>query len=298
MAEVYRKRGRVVRFESGYLIRAAEAGESIEDGGSFTCAPLREVVSLPDIDAGAVEETAREIRSAVSHPLSIERLIVSEGVAQHEFGLEKWRESSRRIHLSLTYRDVRALIDLADFDLRDVHRIAELLPRAGAEREAPQCLRLAPSVTAALLPSLIGIAPPNVTIWQSAGGRDGKGQRVGEFRVVSAPWPNWFRPSYRVRPIRAPHNLRLECEVREVDANLPEAVALLAPVDDLTLRVLCADGSKVYPTVVRVARIEAVGAPTKWYPYAAGCFGAHLECGGHAAALKSGAMGTALQSVV
>ena len=39
--------------------------------------------------------------------------------------------------------------------------------------------------------------------------RDGYGEPVAQCRVASAdPPPNWYRPSYRIRPIRAWHNLR------------------------------------------------------------------------------------------
>lgn len=274
MSELYRKRGRVIRYDNGFFVHVTEAGESRQVVDAFTCAPLRESVALPEFDGKEVEETVREIRAAVSHPLSIERLIVSRGIAEHEFGSERWNEESRRVHLSIAFRTIRALFGLADFDLGEVRRVIELLPRVGEERQPPQRLRLAPAVTAALLPSLVGIAPPNVSLWQSDGGRDGKGQPIRELSLGAPPWPNWYRPSYRVRPVRAPHNLRLDCDVPQIDRNVPEAVALLGPVDGLTMPVLCVDGPTVYPATVRVARIDAVSAPTNWYPYGAGSFGA------------------------
>jgi hypothetical protein len=280
MSELYRKRGRVVRYDNGFFVHVVEAGESIETADSFTCAPLRQSVAMPEIDRNEVEETVREIRAAVSHPLSIERMIVSRGIAEHEFGSERWTEESRRVHLSITFGAMRALFDLADFALHDVRRAIGFLPRAREERESPQRLRLAPPVSAALLPSLVGVAPPNVTLWQVSGERDGKGQPIHETRIGTPPWPNWYRPSYRVRPVRAPHNLRLQCDVQEIDCNVPEAVALLAPVDGLTMRVLCVDGGSVYPATVRINRIDAAAEPTQWYPYGAGSFGAALECGG------------------
>jgi len=276
MSELYRKRGRVIRYDNGLSVHVTEAGQSREAGEAFTCEPLRESVALPEFDGKEVEETVREIRASVSHPLSIERLIVSRGIAEHEFGSERWTEESRRVHLSIAFRTIRALFSLADFDLGEVKPVIELLPLAREERESPPRLRLAPAVTAALLPSLVGIAPPNVSLWQSDGGRDGKGQTIREMPLGSPPWPNWYRPSYRVRPVRAPHNLRLDCNVRQIDPSVPEAVALLAPVDGLTMRVLCVDGQTVYPATVRITRIEAVSAPTKWYPYGAGAFGAEM----------------------
>ena len=276
MSELYRKRGRVVRYENGFVLHTTEAGEAREDSEAFSCAPLREDPILPEIDGTEVERTARRIGEMVAHPLSIERLIVSHGIASHEFGSQHWVEESRRVHLSVAFRSIRALFDLGDFDVAEVERAIAFLPRAREERESPQRVRLAPGLTAALLPWLVGIAPPNVTLWQSAGDRDGKGLPIREVRIESPPWPNWYRPSYRVRPIRAPHNLRLECEVSQIDGNVPIAVALLAPVNGLMLRVLCVDGPAVFPATVRVARIDAVAEAVKWYPYGAGSFGAEM----------------------
>ncbi len=177
MSEIYRKHGRVARFEDGHTVIVDEAGEAIEIGREFEARPLEDKVVLPDIDAGAVERAAHEIRRLVK-PHRIERLIVSDGVAEHEFNGVHWTEASRRIHLSLTHRDFRVLIDRGDFDLHDIERIASALGRAQAEREAPPRIRTAPNVSAALLPSLPTIAPPNVELWQRDGGRDGKGKPI------------------------------------------------------------------------------------------------------------------------
>jgi len=145
------------------------------------------------------------------------------------------------------------------------------------ECEAPARLRLAPNVTAALLPSLIGIAPPNVRLLQTAGGVDGCGEPIVE---ASEAWPNWYRPSYRVRPVRMPLQLRLECGVKEIDIDRPVAVALLAPVSiinsELVLRVLIDDRDRAFRSTVRVARIDAVSDERTWYPYGGGSFGAEM----------------------
>jgi hypothetical protein len=276
MEERYRKWGRVVRYEGGYLVEITEAGEAVEDGRRFRCGPIADTVPLPEIDRKEVETVVNAIRAAVSHPLSIERLLVSEGVAEHEFEGERWSERSRRIHLSIASGARRAIIDLAEFDVSGLSSIIEAFARCGAVRDSPARLILEPPLTAALLPSLIGVAPPNVRLLQSAGGRDGKGKTIEEAEVGVPPWPNWYRPSYRARPLRAPHNLRLSCDVAQIDENLPRAVALLAPVDGLLLQVLCVDGSAAYPAAVRVARIDAAGPPVRRYPYAAGSFGAYL----------------------
>jgi len=250
MKEIYRKRGHVVRWENGTVLRVFECGVAIEDGEWFTCEPeRRETLSLshelvvPSIDA------------------NVERLIVSHGIAEHEFDGRTWSEETHRIHLSIVNGRIRALVD----SMEDVERIASALKRVDQqERDAPKHLVLAPNVSAALLPSL-----PNVE--QMPGGIDGKGREIGD-----AYGENWYRPSYRVRPIRMPMNLRLRRKQTEIDPDLPRAVALIAPPDGLTVRVLVEDGARVYPSTVRVGKIEAVSDRVIRYPYAGGSFGAEM----------------------
>src|SRR5437660_4281641 len=149
MTEISRKRGRVVRYEHGQLIRVDEAGEAVESAELFTAAPLDEPVNLPEMDATDVEATALAIEAIVSP----ERLHVSEGLAGHEMGELRWSERTRRVHLSITRRRERAMIDLASFEIMEIHPIAEALARIGGECKPPPWIRLAPNVTAALLPS-------------------------------------------------------------------------------------------------------------------------------------------------
>jgi hypothetical protein len=256
---IYRKRGAVARWENGTLIRVAETGVAIERGEVFECHPERSE-GPPSI----------EPPPHIHVEGNVERLILTSGVAEHEYGDIRWREETKRLHLSLTHKKERVLIDQADFDTTHIARVAEALTRMGEERAAPPRLRLAKNVTAALIPWLAGIAPPNVRLIQTAGGKDGYGDDVLEHTA------NWFRPSYRVRPVQAPMNLRLECNVTAIDENRPQAIALLRPVDGLTLRVLIEDGPRVYPAVVRVTRIDAVANERTFYPYGAGSFGAEM----------------------
>ncbi|HEY0157045.1 MAG TPA: hypothetical protein VGF28_07095 [Thermoanaerobaculia bacterium] len=253
---IYRKRGAVARWEHGTLIRVTESGVAIEEGDLFTCHP----------EGG---EEALAVPPPPKPDIEAERVIVSRGIAHHQSGDRAWSEETRRFHAALVHGRLRALVD----DEADVGPVAEALRRAGAEREAPSRLRLAPGVTAALVPSLAGIAPPNVRLLQTAGGVDGYGNEIVE---AEGEWPNWYRPSYRVRPVRMPHNLRLECDVTEIDERRPRAIALLAPVEGLTLRVLVEEGARVYPCTVRVTHIDAVSNERRWYPYGAGSFGAEM----------------------
>jgi hypothetical protein len=274
MAETYRKFGRTLRYENGVFVRAEESGEAIEDGQTFTCRPIAHTIELPLIDDMRLRTLVREIESLIALPLAIERLVISEGIAVHEFGDRRWRETTERLHLSISFRALRAIIDLGTFALADVRLIAEALPRAAEERETLRRLALAPNVTASLLPSLVGVVPPNIQLWQLAGGVDGKGLPVETAELRTPPWPNWYRPSYRSRPVRAPFHLRATCAVVAVEPQLPRAIALLAPPEALLLNVLCVEGERVFPARIRVARIDAIGAEARWYPYGAGSFGA------------------------
>ena len=275
MAEVYRKRGRVLRYDNGFRLDVAECGEAVESGDTFFCRPLQ-ADALPPIDPAALDRVVGQVKSIVEPPLAIERLIVSDGVAEHDFDGLAWSESNRRIHLAISRRGLRVLIDLGDFDLDDLGVIAAALRDAGPERQPPSRLRLSKSVAAALLPSLVGVSPPNVRLFQSAGGIDGKGNPVEEADLSDPPWPNWYRPSYRVRPLRTPFNLRATFVSQQVDRDLPRAVALLAPVDGLVMRVLCTDGRSSYPSTLRVSRIDGIAVEARWYPYAAGSYGAEM----------------------
>jgi hypothetical protein len=284
MREVYRKRGRAVRWENGTLVRVHESGVAMENE-RFTCHPDPDLGTVivphdhPDPSTHARDDMATRVESVarsihMPRGVRIERLIVSEGEAEHTFRDKTWRDTTARIHLAIAKGPLRALIDLGDLDVESITPIADALARADeTERDAPSQLRLAPSVTAALLPSLVGVAPPNVTLSQRAGGIDGKGNAIAD---VVEPWPNWYRPSYRVRPVLAPFNLIATCAVTEIDESRPLAIALLAPPSELTLRVLVVDETRVYPSTVRITRIDAISEPRRWYPYGAGAWGAEM----------------------
>lgn len=246
---IYRKQGASVRWENGTLVRVTESGVAIEEGETFTCRP--EGTTSLTIDPRRVLETAREIETIAP----CERLIVTEGIAEHDLDGRTWSEHTQRIHAALTKHKLRALLDLGSFDLHDLRAVADAFTRLRDEREPPPRLRFAPNVTAALLPSLIDVAPPNVQL---------------DYTV------DWFRPSYRVRPVKVPMNLRLRCDVTEVERGRPVAVAILEPVRGLVLRVLVDDGVDAWPATVRVTRIDAVASETIWYPYAGGSFGAEM----------------------
>ena len=276
MTETYRKWGRSVRLEMGHVLRVEEAGEAIEQRDQFSAGPVDERRPMEEPSVETVEAVGHRIARIVK-PLALERVVVASGIALHEFEGRTWEERTDRVHVAATHKGLRVLVDFATFDdMSDLETAVDALARATTAKEAPQRVRLAPPVAAALLPNLVGVAPPNVTLYQSEGGFDGKGKPVERTTVGQPPWPNWYRPSYRVRPVRMPLNVAAECAVTLIEDELPRAVALLAPPDGLTLHVICVDGRRVYPTQILVNRIDAVANETRWYPYAAGSFGAEM----------------------
>jgi hypothetical protein len=266
VSETYRKWGRSVRREGARLVRVDEAGEA-EEGNIFRTQPIEEAADLAAPDADAVEAAAAAIEAIVRPPLALERLFVSEANVIHEFEELRWSERLRRVHVAIARPPIRTLIDLADFRFDVIQRIAAALARAGGEREAPKRVRVAGHVGAALLPLL------RIEKMQSAAPHDGKGSPIERQRVRGQP-PNWFRPSYRLRPRRAWFHLRAE-SFGEIDG-APEAIALLAPPGEHAIHVLCVDGDRVFPTVIAGRPPLAARATGTWYPYGAGAFGTEL----------------------
>lgn len=274
MAEIYRKRGSIVRHENGSFVRVRESGEAVEDGMLFRCAPAPGSADAPVVDDAELREFVQRAR-ALAEGVSIERIIATEGHAVHHFEGRSWEERTRRVHLSLTWGVHRVLIDEGAFDDDALTEIVPLLARVGAARAAPARLRLAPRVMAALSRSLLGVAPPNVTLHQRGGGIDGKGNPILD--SDGPEWPNWYRPSYRMRPMRTAFNVVTRCSVTEVQPDLPRAVALLAPPHGLILEVLCVENDEVFPATARIVRIDAIGEAVRHYPYGAGVWAGEAE---------------------
>jgi len=255
--ETYRKRGSVVRREGSVLLRVKESGEAIDDGATFITRPING--DIDDVDAQAVIDVAERLTK-----LNPERLIVTDGIAHHECDGRTWSESSRRIHLALTHQRMRTLIDHADFEqLEDIEQIARALKNVKDERNVR--VRLAPAVTAALLPSLID----KIEIEQLAAPHDGRGNAI-EKRDAKPPPPNVFRPTYRQRPIAMPFNLAAK-PFGVIDETAPLAIAIVNGA-----QLLCINDDDAFLTPLKLSRITAVSDPVRWYPYAAGSFGAWM----------------------
>ena len=190
---------------------------------------------------------------------------MTEGVSIHEYGDTVWSEHARRMHLSVARAPYRMLIDQADFDLD--RALLALFARIEGRREPPPRLTLAPRVAAAMLPSLIG----RIELAQRAGATpDGRGQPVESCPASAAEPPNWYRPSYRVRPVRAWFNL-MALPFGRLDPGVPRAVARLGGGD-----VLCVDAGGVFATSLTVGRVLAAGGAEEWFPFGAGAWGCDM----------------------
>jgi hypothetical protein len=252
----YRKWGRTVRYENGTTVRVEEAGEAVEVGGEFRAYPIADHPSVP------LPQSGRGWREAPGEGRPFERTVMSEGVAVHETNGITWTEHTRRMHLSVVKPPFRMLIDQASFDVD--RQLLELFARIEGRREPPPRMTLAPRVSAAILPSL------NISLAQRAGEHpDGKGQSV-ESRPVEGEPPNWYRPSYRVRPLRAWLNL-MALPFGRLDDAAPRAVARLDGGE-----VLCVDGDRVFATTLTPGRIVAAGGAADWYPFGGGVWGADM----------------------
>ena len=273
MSEIYRKWGRVARWDHGVLVRVDEAGESRDSAGEFRVEPMLmrgAPVTVPHPDAEAVERAAEEIVAMVEPPLTIERLIVTEGVALHQFGPVRWQERTRRLHLSLARPPFRMLIDTARFEL-DRTLLTAFAQMTLEPGPLPARVVLEPPVSAAFLTLSLADLP----LEQSQGELDGKGQPILQSPVSSAAPPNWYRPSYRVRPVRSWFHLRAVAH-GIIDEAAPRAVALLSFPTAGRIHVLCVEGGSVSPRWISAGRVVAAGPPVAWYPYGAGCWGADI----------------------
>ena len=241
----YRKWGRTVRYENGMVVRVEEAGEAVEVDGEFRAYPL--------------PRCGRGWREA---PGEGERIVLAEGVAVHEIDGVTWTERTRRLHLAVVEPPFRMLIDQAAFEVDP--SLLETLARIEGRREPPPRLTLAPRVAAAILHAL-----PIALAQRAAEHPDGYGRPV-ETRAAEGEPPNWWRPSYRVRPVRAWFNLTA-LPFGKLDDAAPRAVAVLDGGD-----VLVADGDRVYAAPLQPGRVLAVGGAAEWFPFGAGVWGADM----------------------
>ena len=232
---IYRKWGRTVRWENGTLVRVEEAGEAREEDGVFVAQPIEHRV-IPSASEGSrahVVAAAEGILRCAQDDIRIERLIVTAGVALHQYSDTQWQDETRRVHVALTRKPWRVLVDDAN-----VAPVAGALARCEGERDFEHVL-----------------VPPHIHIdvpcekEQLPGGLDGYGRPIERRRVDGEP-PNFYRPSYRVRPVRRWMN------VRAIPFGAMQAAPrVLALVDGG--KALVEDGGRIFVTRLRLDRVTA-----------------------------------------
>jgi len=156
----YRKWGRTVRYENGTMVRVEEAGEAFEEGEEFRAQPLRD----PHPPFGHLLPLTREKDDMVPLPLAglqVERVVMTEGVALHQYGDIAWSEHARRMHLSVVRAPYRMLIDQADFDL-DAALLA-LFAQIEGRREPPPRKRSTLPMSASRTSPALAAAPHSRT---------------------------------------------------------------------------------------------------------------------------------------
>ena len=219
---IYRKWGRSVRWENGTIVRVEEAGEAREENRVFLAEPIAHGVipSVSERSPAHVVAAADEILRCAQDDVVVERAIITEGVALHECDGVRWHEETRRVHVALTRKPWRVLVD----DAEEIARIASALARCEGARDFEHVL-VAPHVARQLIDHV------RVDREQAAGGLDGYGRPIEQRRVEGEP-PNFYRPSYRVRPVRRWLNVRA-LPFGTIDPAAPLAIALVDPATAL-----------------------------------------------------------------
>jgi hypothetical protein len=308
MIETYEKRGVAVRVERNgratSTIISREHGRALRERGHFraeTCGE-RPLAIAPDV-AGALE-TARRIASLERGSVTVERVTVVAGFAEHSVSyggdVVSWSEEVARVHLSLVHagRGLRAGIDLgsdrvATIPLEFAADAARALDAVEAPRSPYSGLaELAPPVAASLWrvvaahPALL--EDSRLRLEQSTHPSwpfDGAGRKVEAHPVDGDSPPAHFRPSFRAAPVPAWFHLR---------ASLPgvgrlrrragfRIVALLSPFalgrSTLSARVLAASGADSFAMRLELPReglaghVVRISRRAAWFPLEAGAWG-------------------------
>ena len=310
----YFKTGRSLRIERTAAVRSAielhETGFALEEDELFSCGPVSaagDLIDNPQADHAADLETS--IGSVFPANVGIERLVLVAGSTTHSIQSSPegnpsatWRELFVRLHLSMTNRArrIRTVIDLggssaSQIDLADIRRIVSAVgDYSGERRSLPPgaILEIAPHITAALLAHPTLPAAPPVTIHQSPHDQfrfDGYGKPIEEVVIdSSALAPNFFRPSYRARPVRGWFHVDLRYENESEQTADFSAEAVIGPLGPergrIVLALLCRDSDgSVFATQLELpadawtSSITFASSERRWFPYAAGTWGRSLR---------------------
>ncbi|HUF16796.1 MAG TPA: hypothetical protein VMS12_01990 [Thermoanaerobaculia bacterium] len=320
MNETYRKQGHTTRLEqrgpSEAIIHTAEHGEASIADGVFRARTLSSSREPSVRDSTPVEACLRAVEQMIAPPLVLERSTVLEGIADHWWtdgeAEREWQERNARAHVTVLHPERRVRLatslggaQLDQIDMRPLERAIAAL--AGLDREAPPPgqlnLALEPIIAAELWPVILETSERNSAFRLSEAGsvhirqgshphlsRDGTGEEIHRVTLLNskgaAAFPNVFRPSYRIRPVRAPFHL--EAAGIPTARAAPECigVAALTPVSPdggfLSVTLLCNSASGTFtgrismPLEEWLQRLTAADSEPVWFPVGAGSYGQRI----------------------
>jgi hypothetical protein len=317
MIETYEKRGASVRVErsgrSTSTIVTREHGRAVRERGRFRAESVgaRPLAQAPDV-AGATD-VARRLGMLEQGAVTIERLTVAGGVAEHSVtygkGTRVWSEEVIRVHLSLVDRE-RALRVALDLGAQRVQalpiQIAVDLAAAfnapvATSAPGPGPVELAPAVSAALWsfvarhPALFQGSRLQISQWSHPSWPfDGAGRKIEHHAVDDATPPSLFRPSFRVAPVPAWFHLRasLRGVGRLRRRGAVRVVALLSPFRltraSVGAGVLAVSRTGAFAATLELPRetfadsIVRISRNGTWFPLEAGAWGSEVLLDGAA----------------
>lgn len=308
MIEIYEKRGASVRVErsgrSTSTIVTREHGRAVRERGRFRADSVgtRPLPLAPDV-AGATE-IARRLGTLEQGAVTIERMTVATGVAEHNITCgdetRSWNEEVARLHLSFLdhARALRVTLDL------------------GADRAQALPIQIAvdlaaalqtPAVEGVLLPGPVELASPvSAALWTFVarhpgliqGSRlrlsqsthpswplDGTGRRIERHAIDDATPSASFRPSFRIAPV--PAWLHVRASLRGVGRLRRQAgvciLALLSPFrltrTSIGAGVLAVSQTGAFAATLDLPRdafadsFVRIARGATWFPFDAGAWG-------------------------
>lgn len=316
--ETYRKRGSTTRLERrgtlATILQTAEHGEATIGDGVFRARTISSAAEPEVLNQSAVQATGSAIEALIKPQLMLERATLLEGVADHWWtdgeSERRWVESNARAHVTILHpeRRVRCSMSLggARLEMLDLGPLAAAVQALTASEWMTRPseildVALEPVVTAELWPALLRMIDGHQEARRQANegleirqgthpdfSIDGIGQTI-QRRSLSevdglAAFHNVFRPSYRIRPVRAPFHLESAGLRRASATPKLRVVAVLSGFSTnagmLGIPVLCTAGSGSFTGTISMTLEEWLerlsvcdNEESEWFPVGAGSHG-------------------------
>lgn len=298
----YEKTGTAIRLENSrfgtWIVQTSESGSSHFEGEQFISSS-HESRQEATIDSSILAAQASELIETLPDGVSLRRLVLSSGSADHQYrdgtDARSWRETSWRAIAQMGNDRLQLQLTIhlggegepgawSDELLSCARELARVEPHDG--RTARHIL-LHPRASAGLLAAL-GQAHGEITVdgFQQVPSerRDGIGRPIEPFRLSgrSGSLPNIFRPSYRSRPMPHPIDVGFDSgrslgREELTEADVAEAIAGDARRDDRIVLTVMASGRSGSTLVTLSGRaddwlrsITANVGPLRWFPEGAG----------------------------